>query len=144
MALSEDQIDLLRESLRVMHQRRDLVADIFYERLFEIDPGLRPLFVEDIETQTEKVLFAFGAVVAQIHDLDVCREMTDELARRHVDYGVRPTDYASVGAAVMQTLSEVFEDGFTPELSAAWREAYDCIADAMIQAAYGPEAQSAA
>lgn len=144
MSLSEDQIDLLRGSLRVMHQRRDLVADIFYDRLFEIDPGLRPLFVDDIAIQTEKVLFAFGAVVAQIHDLDACREMTDELARRHVDYGVRAIDYSSVGAAVMQTLSEVFGDDFTPELFAAWRDAYDCIAAAMIEAAYGPEAQSAA
>jgi hemoglobin-like flavoprotein len=144
MSLSEDQIDLLRGSLRVMQARKALLADIFYERLFEIDPGVRPLFSDDILTQTEKVIFAFGAVVAQIHDVEACREMTRELALRHVAYGVQPAHYGSVRRAVLRTLEEVFAEDFTPELAAAWGLAYDRIADAMVASAYGPGARFAA
>jgi hemoglobin-like flavoprotein len=142
--LSEDQIDLLRDSLRVMQARKQLLADIFYERLFEIDPSVRPLFSDDILAQTDKVIFAFGAVMAQIHDVDACREMTCELALRHVDYGVQAAHYATVRRAVMRTLEEVFAEDFTPELAHAWGLAYDRIAAAMIASAYGPPAADAA
>jgi hemoglobin-like flavoprotein len=143
LELSDDQIDLLRNSMRLVQARRDLMAALFYERLFAIDPSLRSLFSDDILVQTEKVLFAMGAVVAQIHDLDACREMTHDLALRHVDYGVRRKDYASVGAAVLQTLAAVLEEHFTPELEEAWGLAYDRIANAMTEAAYGPQTEAA-
>jgi hemoglobin-like flavoprotein len=141
--LSDDQIDLLRNSMRLVQARRDLMAALFYENLFEIDPSLRRLFSDDILVQTEKVLFAMGAVVAQIHNLDACREMTHDLALRHVDYGVRRQDYATVGAAVLHTLADVLEQNFTPELEEAWRLAYNRIAAAMTDAAYGPRAEAA-
>jgi nitric oxide dioxygenase len=134
--MSDDEIDLLRHGLRVMLGRKELAADVFYANLFEIAPQTRSLFSDDIAGQTEKVMFALGAVVGQIHDLDACRVMTHDLAVRHVAYGVAPDHYALVGRAVMRTLDMVLDDDFTPEMDAAWRKAYDAIADAMIGSAY--------
>ncbi len=135
MALSDDQIDLLQHGLRLMTARKQLAASIFYERLFTIDPKLRALFNDDIAAQTEKVMIALGAVVGQIHDVDACRAMTDDLAVRHLAYGVAAADYRSVGEAVMATLAEVLENAFTPEMESAWRDAYAGIAAAMVEAA---------
>ena len=89
-------------------------------------------------------MIALGAVVGQIHDLDACRSMTEELAVRHVSYGVAAEDYRTVGEAVMVTLSEVLEDNFTPDMEAAWRAGYEAISSAMIEAAYGKASLSAA
>ena len=144
MALSDDEIDLLRHGLRLMQARKQMASAIFYERLFEIAPATRALFSDDILAQTEKVMIALGAVVGQIHDLDACREMTRDLARRHVGYGVEAAHYALVGRVVMQTLSEVIDDAFTSAMETAWRKAYAAIAAAMIASAYGTDARSAA
>ena len=143
MALSDDQIDLLRHGLRLMHARKQMAAAMFYDRLFAIDPKLRPLFSDDLVAQTEKVMIALGAVVGQIHDLDGCRDMTEDLALRHVTYGVKAADYASVGAAVMATLAEVLDEAFTPDMEEAWRHAYAAIAAVMVETAYGPGTEAA-
>jgi nitric oxide dioxygenase len=136
MCISDDELDLLRHGPRIMSSRKELATDVFYANLFEIAPQTRPLFSEDIVSRTEKVIFTFGAVVGQIHDLDACRSMTRDLAVRHVTYGVVPEHYALVGRAVMRTLDLVLDEDLSPEMDAVWRKAYDAIALAMIESAY--------
>lgn len=144
MALEEAEIELLRESLAYLQERKDLATAVFYENLFEIDPGLRPMFDDDLTEQSNKALFAFGAVVAQIHDIDVCREMTRGLAARHVGYGVVPEHYPKVGAAVLMTVSMVMGDAMTPRIADAWQKAYDAVSGAMIETAYDGKSPAAA
>ncbi len=144
MSMSDDEFDLLRHGLSLMNARKALDADVFYDRLFEFLPEVRPMFGDDILAQTEKVVIALGAIVAQIQSNDACRAMSRELAIRHVDYGVEAWHYSVVGEAVMITFTEVLDADFTPEMEAVWRKAYDVIAGAMIESAYGVPEQSAA
>ncbi len=44
MALSEDETDLLLDSLHLLEERKELAAELFYPRLFEIAPETRPMF----------------------------------------------------------------------------------------------------
>jgi nitric oxide dioxygenase len=141
VALTDDEVDLLHLGLRLMEERKELAAALFYPRLFEIAPDTRSMFGLDIVAQTEKTIFAFGAVVAQIHDLEGVDTMAADLARRHVAYGVEARHYPLVGRAVISILAEVLgPDHFTPEMEAAWAKAYGEIAAAMVRAAYGDEA----
>ena len=142
MPLSEEEIELLRDSMLLLQEHKQLATSVFYENLFEIDPGLRPLFDDDLAEQSNKALFAFGAVVAQIHDLELCREMTRELAHRHVEYGVVPEHYPKVGEAVIATVAMVMEEAMTPQIETAWRNAYAAVASAMIETAYGEKVLS--
>lgn len=144
MAFTDDEFDLLRHGLRLMSARKALAADIFYDRLFEIIPEVRPLFGDDILAQTEKVMISLGAIVAQIQNNEACRAMSFDLAIRHVQYGVEPWHYAKVGEAVMITFAEVLGPDFTPEMEDVWRRAYGAIAGAMIESAYGISEQTAA
>ena len=141
--LSDDEIDILRDSLSYLQENKELAVSVFYENLFEVDPKLRPMFGEDLDEQSNKALFAFGAIVAQIHDLEVCREMTRELAVRHVAYGVQPEHYASVGAAVIKTVEMVMGDGMSSEIAVSWQKAYDAVAAVMIETAYGTKPDAA-
>lgn len=136
MSLSDEDIELLRDSLLIMQEQKEFAASVFYENLFELDPTLRRMFDDDLAEQSSKAMFAFGAVVAQIHDIDACREMTRGLAIRHVEYGVLPEHYPTVGEAVVTTVAMVLQEAMTPEIEAAWQKAYAAVADAMIQTAY--------
>lgn len=141
MALSDDEVDLLHFSLRLMQERKELAAALFYPRLFEIAPDTRPMFSDDILGQTEKTIFAFAAVVARIHEIEG-DELSADLARRHLAYGVEAHHYPLVGKAVISILAEVLgEDHFTPEMNEAWVKAYAEISAAMIKAAYGSDAR---
>ena len=141
--LSDREIDILRESMTLLRERKHLATEIFYERLFERNPSLRRLFTEDIVVQTEKVMMALGAVLAQIHNIDACRTMTRELAVRHVNYGVVAEDYDTVGLAVQDMLALVLDDDLDDELARAWQRAYASIASAMVASAYGRDAFAA-
>jgi nitric oxide dioxygenase len=144
MALTDDEIDQLHLGLRIMEERKELAAALFYPRLFEIAPDTRPMFSDDIVGQTEKTLFAFGAVVAQIHQLDAVDSLARDLALRHVAYGVKAHHYPLVGKAVISILAEVLgEEYFTPEMETAWVKAYAEIARAMVASAYGEDAAAA-
>jgi nitric oxide dioxygenase len=115
MALTEDELDLLHHSLRLMEERKEVAAALFYPRLYELAPETRPMFSDDIIGQTQKTLFAFSAVVAQIQDVDGMGSLAADLARRHVAYGVRAHHYPLVGRAVISILGEVLgPDQFTP------------------------------
>jgi hypothetical protein len=83
MCLSDDELDLLRHGLRIMLSRKEIAFAVFDANLFAIAPETRTPFSDYLVARTEKVMFTFGAVVAQIHDLDACRAMTQYLAVRH-------------------------------------------------------------
>lgn len=136
MPLSEEEIEVLRDSLRTFQTRRSEIADTFYENLFCAHPDLRSMFDPDIDTQTEKTMLALGAIVAQIHRVEAFRPMVEELAMRHVGYGVRPEHYPFVGEALLATIRDVFGDELGPEVSGAWRVGYDEIARHMVARAY--------
>ena len=62
--------------------------------------------------------------------------VAQQLAVRHVDYGVKAEDYESVGASLIRTLEKGLGDGFTPEVKDAWVGAYTVLSGVMIDAAY--------
>jgi nitric oxide dioxygenase len=59
------------------------------------------------------------------------------LAIRHVEYGVKATDYAPVGEALLWTLERGLGEHWTPDVAAAWTAAYTTLSDYMIGEAYG-------
>jgi hemoglobin-like flavoprotein len=136
--MTRDQIHLVQASFRNVLPIREQAAALFYDRLFEIDPGTRGLFADtDLRTQGGKLMAAIGMVV---HALDAPESMVEklkELARRHVNYGVENRHYATVGAALLWTLQVGLGESFTPELRDAWASAYNMLSERMMEAATG-------
>ena len=139
MAMSPDEIEILRASLRKCVRRKVDMANVFYATLFEIAPHLRPMFGDDIVGQTDKTMLALGAIVSQIHNIDAFGPMVGDLAVRHLEYGVEAGHYRHVGEALLLTMNRVFGDELAPEEEAAWQKAYDLMATVMIAAAYKDE-----
>ena len=135
-SMSPENERLVRESWAMMAPVRDDVVKAFYARLFESAPSLQRLFAStDMVEQRKK----FGAMLTEIvRVIDAPELLVSEVAasgRRHVSYGVKDRDYEDVGAALVWALSHSLGDKFTPEMQAAWREAYALLAAVMRRAA---------
>jgi hemoglobin-like flavoprotein len=114
----------------------DAVAELFYARLFEIDPTLELLFARsDMAAQRAKLLRALALAVASLDRLEALEPTLAELGRRHVGYGVRSHHYKVVGAALLWTLRRALGDAWTHDVEDAWTEVYALVSGIMISAA---------
>lgn len=126
---------LVRESFAKVVPIAPQAAALFYDRLFQLDPGLRPLFTGDMREQGRKLMAMIATAVNNLDRLDTIAPAVQDLGRRHVAYGVQPEHYQTVGAALLWTLGQGLGDAFSPAVEAAWTEAYTILADVMKQAA---------
>lgn len=114
---------------------KDKAAELFYGRLFELDPSLKPLFKGDMAQQGRKLMTMIGTAVSGLTRLDQIVPAVRDLGRRHVGYGVKDAHYATVGAALLWALETGLGPAFTPEVKAAWATTYGTLAGVMKQAA---------
>lgn len=135
MALSPDQIALLRTSFDKVRPISEDAAALFYGRLFEIAPDVRALFNTDMAEQGRKLMATLTVVVNGLDNLPALLPAVEQLGRRHAGYGVTPEHFVPVGEALIWTLEQGLGDDFTPEVRDAWIEAYGALAAVMQDAA---------
>jgi hemoglobin-like flavoprotein len=127
---------LIKASWAAVEPIADDAAGLFYGRLFELDPALQRLFRRtDMAAQRKVLMQTLTVVVKSIDRLDQIVPAVQALGRRHAGYGVRAEHYDTVGSALLWTLEQGLGDGFTPEVRAAWTQAYGTLASVMIDAA---------
>jgi hemoglobin-like flavoprotein len=129
------QISLVQKSWRQVLPISDTAADLFYQELFRLDPGLRALFKGDMKEQGRKLMAVMSVVVQGLPRVEALMPQVQDLGRRHARYGVRPQHYDTVAAALLWTLGRGLGDAFTPEVKAAWAETYTVLARTMKTAA---------
>ena len=138
--MTPDQIRLVQASWAKVQPFQAVAADLFYGRLFELAPDTRPLFKRDIHAQGAMLMSTLDMVVRSLHRLGDMLPAAQQLACRHVGYGVQPRHYDSVGTALVWTLEQALGAAFTPPLREAWLAAYGALAGVMKAAAYPAEA----
>ena len=135
--MTPDQIKAIQDSFLKVAPISEQAAALFYGRLFEIAPAVKPLFRGDMKEQGRKLMATLGVVVHGLANLESILHAASALAKRHVDYGVKAADYTPVGAALLWTLERGLGEQWTPQLAAAWTEAYTILSGFMIAEAYG-------
>ena len=133
------QIEIVKLSFARILPFKDQAAELFYCRLFELDPSLRLMFRSDMTEQKQKVMLALSMVVSNLEKMDNVLIAVRELGRRHKSYGVRTRHYDIVGAALLWTLEIGLGSSWNKELAEAWALAYGQVAAAMIEGAESPE-----
>ena len=133
--MNEMDIRLVQESFTKVEPIADTAAELFYDRLFELDGGLKPLFHSDLEEQGRLLMQMVGAAVDHLTDLDTLVPIVQRLGARHKVYGVEPSHYDTVGQALLWTLEQGLGDHFTPEVASAWANAYGLLSGVMMEAA---------
>jgi nitric oxide dioxygenase len=133
------QIELVKTSFAKIAPMKEQAAELFYCRLFELDPSLRLMFKSDMTEQKQKLMIALATVVAGLEKIETMLPTVKELGRKHHhDYGVQKRHYEVVGAALLWTLEIGLGSGWTRELADAWTAAYGVLAAAMSEGADAP------
>jgi hemoglobin-like flavoprotein len=132
--MTPQQIELVQTSFKKVVPIGGTAADLFYDRLFEIAPEVRPMFPQDMTEQKAKLMAMLGTAVTNLHKLDEILPAVKALGQRHKGYGVTTAQYAPVGAALLWTLEKGLGADFTSDVKAAWAETYAALAAVMTSA----------
>ena len=133
--IAPTQVALVQKSWRQVTPISATAAELFYGKLFSLDPALKPLFKGDMKEQGRKLMTMISTAVSGLSHLDAIVPAVQELGRRHQTYGVKPKDYDTVGTALLWTLNHGLGEAFTPDVEQAWVATYGVLAKTMKDAA---------
>jgi hemoglobin-like flavoprotein len=133
--MTPDQVKLVQDSFKKVEPIATQAGDLFYERLFEIAPEVRPMFPADISAQRDKLLTMLSTAVTNLHQVEIIIPAVKDLGKRHVGYGVKDGHYDKVGEALIWTLDKGLGEAFTPPVKDAWVTTYGTLAGVMKSAA---------
>lgn len=131
--MTEEQFDLLRKSLEKTFPLSGQIASLFYGRLFERVPDVRPLFTTEMPEQGRKFMATLASVINGLEHVPSMSPAVRNLGRRHLGYGVAADHYPPVGEALIWALAEGLGEEFTPDMRAAWEEAYRLLTEIMLE-----------
>ena len=133
--MKPEEINLVQSTWAQVVPIKEQAAELFYGRLFALDPSLEPLFKGDMKAQGQKLMAMIGTAVGGLTQPETIVPALRDLGRRHVGYGVQAQHYDTVGAALLWTLETGLGPAFTPETRQAWAQTYDLVAGVMKEAA---------
>ena len=129
-------LDALETSFDLIAPRGDELMDVFYARLFDTAPAVRPLFAgTDLRRQKAMLLSALVLVRKSLRNLDAILPTLHKLGARHVEYGARPEHYAVVATVLVAAMAEVAGAAWRRRYEHAWTTALGVVAGAMLDGA---------
>lgn len=132
--MTPEQIEVVQTTWEKVKPISAQAAELFYGRLFELDPSLRPLFKGDMKEQGKKLMATLNLAVTSLTKLETILPAVQDLGRRHVKYGVPEASYSTVGEALLWTLEKGLGDDFTDNAKEAWSLTYTTLSQVMIEA----------
>lgn len=126
---------LVQETFGLVVPIAPTAASLFYQRLFDLDPTVRPMFKGDIGEQGKMLMQTLALAVKSLDRPAALIPVLQDLGRRHAKYGVTDAHYDTVGAALIWTLEKGLGDRFTADVREAWVALYGVVATTMKVAA---------
>jgi hemoglobin-like flavoprotein len=136
--MKNSHIAIIKDSWNHLAINSPDAGEHFYSILFELAPGVRPLFKPDLKDQSRKLVTMLTFVISKLNSLDEIEAQIKGLARRHANYGAQPEHYPVVGQALLGMLEIELGDHWNDETRQAWIEVYTVLSEAMIDAANAP------
>lgn len=131
--MTPEQKSLVKESWAMVLPNQEATAGLFYGRLFDQYPEVRPMFKGDMQEQGEKLMKMLDLAVNSLDDVESLIEPLKAAGKAHKDYGVAEADYQKVAASLLWTLEQGLGDAFTPKVKEAWTQTYTTLAGVMIE-----------
>eukprot|EP00934_Nitzschia_sp_Nitz4_P006395 Nitzschia sp. Nitz4//scaffold135_size62275//29543//30279//NITZ4_006351-RA/size62275-augustus-gene-0.2-mRNA-1//1//CDS//3329535566//6385//frame0 len=131
--------------IKAIPHYEDIAGELLFRKIFEIDPSARHLYSfeeaneEDVykseafKEHARLVVLCLEQIVNMLGpDLEPFLVELQEMGARHVTYGVVPSQYPVVEAALMITLETALGEKWTPSLQNSWKTVYGLISSAML------------
>lgn len=135
MTMTPTQKTLVKETWAQVLPIQEKAADLFYTRLFDQYPEVRPMFKGDIQEQGEKLMKMLDLAVNSLDNVDSLIEPLKAAGKAHKNYGVAEADYQKVAASLLWTLEQGLGDAFTSDVKDAWTATYVTLSGVMIEGA---------
>lgn len=129
--MTSEQVFIVQSSFPKIDATADSSAEMFFKRLFELDASFQEYFKGDLQIYKRKFIQLLHASVRGLHRMEIIIPVMRELGRRQAKYGIPFEKYNTIGAALFWSLAHSLEDDFTPEVMAAWAEAFNLLANIM-------------
>lgn len=134
-ALSDATIQTVKATVPALEVHGLSITRAMYARLFQ-DPSIRDLFNQSHHGETGSQPKALAAAVLayarHIDNLGVLLPAVERIAQKHVALNILPEHYPAVANALLGAIEEVLGEATTPEILAAWGEAYWFLAELLI------------
>ena len=129
--MTPEQVDLVQRTWRAVLPVGDTAAELFYGKLFSLDPSIQSLFRDDMREQGRNLTSMISVAVGSLSRPERILLAVQQLGKRHAAYGVEPRHYELVGVALLWMLEQVLREAFTPPVREAWTQVYGLFATTM-------------
>lgn len=133
--LSKNARVLIEASVPVLREHGGAITSCFYGKMFAAHPELKNLFNmgnQQSGVQQQSLASALYAYAANIDNQQALAPVISRIVQKHVSIGIRAEHYPIVGKYLLEGIADTLGDAATPELLAAWGEAYGLLASAFI------------
>lgn len=133
--LSPETINIIKSTVPVLEQHGKTITTVFYKNMFREHPELLHIFNHANQSQGRQqtaLANTVYAAAANIDHLEAIIPAVIQIGHKHRSLGIEPEHYPIVGFHLLGAIKEVLGDAATPDIIAAWGEAYGVIADAFI------------
>jgi len=134
--ISEQSLKIVKATAPVVGAHAEQITRRFYQLLFAAYPQVLAYFNpahQQSGTQQQALAGAICAYAANIDNLGALGNAVELIAQKHCSLGIQPEHYPLVGEQLLIAVKDVLGDAVTPEVTAAWAEAYGQLADIFIQ-----------
>lgn len=134
-SLSEQTVAIVKATVPALAQHGTAITRAMYKRLFQ-NADVAALFNHSHQgedgTQTKALAAAILAYASNIDNLGVLAPAVERIAQKHVGLQIHPEHYPHVAEALLGAIADVLGEAATPEILAAWGEAYWFLADILM------------
>ncbi len=135
--ISAASLPYIDASVPVLRAHGLAITTAFYRNVFAELPALTNLFNMGNQAngaQQQSLASAVFAYAANIGNPSALGPVVNRIVHKHVSVGIRAEHYPIVGRHLLGAIAETLGDAATPELLAAWDEAYNSLANLFIAA----------
>ncbi|KAK5582296.1 hypothetical protein RB653_003879 [Dictyostelium firmibasis] len=133
--LSQKSIQIIKSTVPLLEKYGVEITRLFYKNMFEAQPQLLNIFNHSNQrNQKQPVALANTILQSAIHIEKLNEINLMPIVHKHVALGITPEMYPIVGAHLLGAMKIVMQDEATPEIMAAWTEAYRAVAQAFMDA----------
>jgi nitric oxide dioxygenase len=139
-SLTPAQAAIVKSTAPLLKEHGETITTLFYRNMISAHPELNNVFNRTSQAtgaQPRALAHAVFAYAAHIDDLSALSSAVARMADKHVSLGIQPEQYPIVGKHLIDAVATVLGDAVTPEVAEAWTNAYNMLANILINAEKG-------
>lgn len=125
--MTPTQIALVQASWQKVDEKNHEVAQMFYQRLFELAPELRQFYQTDLQEYGARLMRNLGMAVTSLRQMDSVLPMLQDFAAQRVERGIKDGYETVVRNAMLWALEQRLAESFTQDVRTAWNETYSLL-----------------